>query len=126
MTAVHNGQSTAAQSGICPKLDRAISANFDPNISIIPEISSAGKNMSKLHILPCLDSEQMAASRRQELNIPRDVSVALGRSAEEAASKGLYVTRTGQEVVWLDVVGAACAAKLSIAPDATLPRACLT
>jgi uncharacterized protein (TIGR02452 family) len=76
--------------------------------------------MSKLHILPCLDSEQMAASRRQELNIPRDVAAALGRSAVEAAHAGRYITKAGQEVVWRDAVQAACAAKLSIRPDATL------
>jgi uncharacterized protein (TIGR02452 family) len=79
------------------------------------------KNMSKLHILPHLDSEQMAASRRQELNIPRVVAASLGLSAVEAACKGIYVTKTGQEVVWRDAVRAACAAKRSIAPDATLP-----
>jgi uncharacterized protein (TIGR02452 family) len=81
-----------------------------------------GKNMSKLHKLPCLDSEQMAASRRQELNIPRDVAAALGQSAVEAAHAGLYVTKAGQKVVWRDAVQAACAAKRSIRPDATLPN----
>jgi uncharacterized protein (TIGR02452 family) len=79
------------------------------------------KHMSKLHILPCLDSEQMASSRRQELSIPRDVAAVLGQSAVEAARKGIYITRAGQEVVWRDVVQAACSAKLSIDPDATLP-----
>src|SRR5215510_9005821 len=77
--------------------------------------------MGKLDILPCLDSEQMAASRRQELNISSDVAAALGRSAVEAAREGFYVTEAGQQVVWRDAVQAACAAKLSIAPDATLP-----
>lgn len=81
-----------------------------------------GKKMSRLHILPCLDVEQMAASRRQELNIPRDVAAALGRSAVEAARTGLYVTKTGSEVVWREAVQAACAAKLSIRPDAVLPN----
>jgi uncharacterized protein (TIGR02452 family) len=79
--------------------------------------------MSALHILPCLDSAQMAASRRQELDIPRDVAAALGRSAMNAARSGRYVTKAGQEVVWRDDVQAACAAKQSIAPDATLPDA---
>ena len=79
--------------------------------------------MSTLHLLPCLDSAQMAASRRQELDIPRDVAAALGRSAVNAARSGRYVTKAGQEVVWRDAVQAACAAKRSIAPDATLPRA---
>jgi uncharacterized protein (TIGR02452 family) len=78
--------------------------------------------MSRLHVLSCLDSEQMAASRRQELNIPRDVAAALGRSAVKASRNGFYVTKDGQEVVWRDAVQAACGAKRSIAPDAALPR----
>jgi uncharacterized protein (TIGR02452 family) len=78
--------------------------------------------MSKLHLLPCLDSEQMASSRRQELNIPRDVAAALGQSAVEAARKGIYFTKSGQAVVWRDAVQAACAAKVSIDPDVTLPN----
>jgi uncharacterized protein (TIGR02452 family) len=78
--------------------------------------------MSQLHLLPCLDSEAMAASRRRELHIPREVAAALGRSAVEAAREGLYVTEAGQAVVWRDAVYAACAAKRSIPPDATLPR----
>jgi uncharacterized protein (TIGR02452 family) len=77
--------------------------------------------MSKLRIVPCLDSEQMAATRRQELDIPRDAATALSRSAVEAARAGRYVTKAGQQVVWRDAVQAACAAKLSIRPDATLP-----
>jgi uncharacterized protein (TIGR02452 family) len=78
--------------------------------------------MSKLHLLPCLDSEQMAASRRQELNIPSDVAAAaLGRSAVEAAREGLYITKAGEKVAWRDAVQATCAAKLSIDPDARLP-----
>src|SRR5262249_48342696 len=77
--------------------------------------------MSKLHILSCLDSEQLAASRRQELNIPSDVAAALGRSAVEAAREGFYVLKAGEKVVWRDAVQAACTAKLSIDPHATLP-----
>ena len=79
--------------------------------------------MSTLRILRCLDSVQMAASRRRELDIPRDVAAALGRSAVNAAHNGRYVTKAGQEVVWRNAVDAACAAKRSIAPDAPLPRA---
>ena len=77
--------------------------------------------MSKLHILPCMDSEQMASSRRRELDIPRDVAAALGQSAVEAARKGFYIARDGQEVVWRDAVQAACAARVSIPPDVALP-----
>jgi uncharacterized protein (TIGR02452 family) len=64
----------------------------------------------------------MASTRRQELDIPRDVAVALGRSAVEASRKGFYVTKAGQKVVWRDAVHAACAAKLSIHPNVTLPH----
>ena len=81
-----------------------------------------GNDVSQLHLLPCLDSEQMAASRRRELSIPRDVAAALGRSAVAAAREGRYVTEAGQAVMWHDAVHAACAAKRSIPPDATLPR----
>ena len=75
--------------------------------------------MKRLHILPCLDSEQMASSRRQELDIARSIATALGQSAVEAASEGMYVTKAGQQVVWRDAVQAACAAKLGINPKAT-------
>jgi len=78
--------------------------------------------MSKLQVLACLDSEEMAAARRQELNIPRDVAAALGRSAVAAARNGFYGTKNGQEIVWRDAVQAACAAKRSIAPDTPLPN----
>ena len=78
--------------------------------------------MSQLRILPCLDSEQMAASRREELNIVRDVAAALGQSAVQAALEGFYLTKDGQRVVWRDAVQAACAAKISIAPNSALTR----
>jgi uncharacterized protein (TIGR02452 family) len=78
--------------------------------------------MSTLHILPCLDSAQMATSRRQELDIPRELAAALGQSAVDAARQGRYVTRAGREVAWRDAVQAACAAKRSIASDAPLSK----
>jgi uncharacterized protein (TIGR02452 family) len=39
----------------------------------------------------------------------------------DAAHNGGYVTKKGQEVIWRDAVQTACAAKLSIRPNATLP-----
>jgi uncharacterized protein (TIGR02452 family) len=78
--------------------------------------------MPSLHFLPCLDSAAMAASRQQELDIPRDVAAALGRSAVEAAHQGTYVTEAGRRVDWRDAVQAACTAKVSIAPHAMLAR----
>lgn len=63
----------------------------------------------------------MAAARRQELDIGHEVAAALGRSAVQAAHDGRYIARDGRSVVWRDLVQAACAAKVSIAPDVTLP-----
>ena len=62
-------------------------------------------------------------SSRRDAGVGRGAALAaaLGRSAVEAARAGFYVTKAGQEVVWRDAVQAACAAKQSIAPDATLP-----
>jgi uncharacterized protein (TIGR02452 family) len=78
--------------------------------------------MPILYNLPCLDSAAMAACRRKELDIPRDIAAALGRSAVEAARQGYYVTEAGRQVDWRDAVQAAHAAKVSIAPHAALPR----
>lgn len=77
--------------------------------------------MPTFDCLPCLDSAAMAVSRRKELDIPRDIAAALGRSAVEAARQGHYVTETRQRVDWRDAVQAARAAKVSIAPHAAMP-----
>lgn len=74
-----------------------------------------------LKILACLDSEDLAVLRRQELDIPRDVAAKLGWSAVEAAEKGFYVNEAGWKVDWSQLVQAACSAKVSIPPDAELP-----
>jgi uncharacterized protein (TIGR02452 family) len=63
----------------------------------------------------------MGAARRRELDIPRNVAAALGRSAVEAAVNGHYLNRAGEKVDWSVLVNAACAAKRSIAPDTALP-----
>ena len=78
---------------------------------------------NRLHLLPCLDSPELAAARRQELNIPRDVAAALGRSAVVAAGAGYYVNGVGETVDWRDRVDAACANKRSIRPGGPLPAA---
>ena len=54
-----------------------------------------------LYLLPCIDSEQMAASRLQDLDIPRDVAAALGRSAgtelpaTASTSRGMVMKSSG-------------------------------
>jgi uncharacterized protein (TIGR02452 family) len=63
----------------------------------------------------------MATSRSDELDISRDVAAALARSAVNGAHEGRYATEAGQDVDWRDAVQAACAAKVSIGPDAPLP-----
>jgi uncharacterized protein (TIGR02452 family) len=75
----------------------------------------------RLSILPCLDSPEMSASRRKELDIPRHAAAGLGRSAVEAAAVGHYINKTGGNINWSSSVQTACAAKLSIAPEAQLP-----
>lgn len=72
-------------------------------------------------MLACLDSAEMAESRRQELGIPRSVAVHLGRSAVEAANRGYYLYRGHHRVEWGGMVRAARSAKVSIPPSAPLP-----
>ena len=76
---------------------------------------------SRICILPCLDSYEMAAFCKRQLDIPRSEAAALGRSAVEATKVGHYCNSTGQRVDWSAEVDAACVAKRSIAPNAPLP-----
>ena len=77
-------------------------------------------------ILPCLDSVEMSTSRRQELDIPRNVAAALGSSAVVAAVEGQYVFGDGKKVDWSRYVQAANFAKVSIPPGVSLPsRKCI-
>lgn len=75
----------------------------------------------RLTVLPCLDSRDLAACRRRELDIPRPTAAALGRSAVDAAREGRYVTRAGISVDWGPAVGTARSAKRSIRPTDPLP-----
>jgi uncharacterized protein (TIGR02452 family) len=79
------------------------------------------KQGGDLNVLPCLDSVEMTAARRRDLDIPRNVAAALGSSAVEAAGKGHYFNGAGKKVEWSLLVNAARSAKRSIAPDAPLP-----
>jgi uncharacterized protein (TIGR02452 family) len=76
-----------------------------------------------LKLLPCLDSAELAAARRRELDIPRAKALDLGRSAVVAAMDGYYVNGAGKKVHWAAQVAHACSTKQSIAPDAQLPTA---
>ncbi len=71
--------------------------------------------------LACLDSPEMAASRQRELDVPRKLAAALGRSAVQAVQQGYYRCGT-VKVDWSPQVQAACLAKVSIPPEASLPE----
>lgn len=73
-----------------------------------------------MQILPCLDSDELAAARRRELDITRAAATALGISAVDAAEAGAYLFE-GTRVDWRASVEAAISAKVSIPPDAPLP-----
>ncbi len=78
--------------------------------------------MSRLRVLPCLDSEEISAERRRELDMPRDVAARLGLLAVDACQRGRYLTEEGRQVHWGEAVEAARSSKVSIPPDAALPE----
>jgi hypothetical protein len=69
---------------------------------------------------PAIDSADLAAARRRELDIPRERTRRLGVSALEAAREGRYVASDGRTVDWRAAVEKAVAAKSSLPPDAPL------
>jgi len=76
---------------------------------------------SQLKILPCLDSDEMAAARRHALDVSRIVAAGLGKSAVEIAQQGHYLNPRGTKVDLRSAVEAACNGKRSIRPDDALP-----
>lgn len=70
---------------------------------------------------PVIDSVELAAARRRELDIPRERARFLGVSALQAARDGRYVAAAGHTVDWRDAVTRAVGAKVSLPPDAPLP-----
>jgi len=72
---------------------------------------------TRLVAVPCIDSSDIAESRRSELDIGRSVAAALGRSAVDASRNGYYLIADGEKVDLRSLVQSACAAKRSIAPD---------
>ena len=76
--------------------------------------------MSNIRILPCLDSYELAETRRSELALQPELAESLGRSAVEAIELGYYLTDQGK-VDWSEAVRAACKSKLSIAPETEFP-----
>ena len=77
---------------------------------------------NKLTILPCIDSEEIALCRKEELDVTRDVARSLGLSALDACRQGFYVANDGHNITWHESVQNACISKLSIDPDFVLPQ----
>ena len=76
---------------------------------------------SQLKILPCLDSDEMAAARRHELDVSRIVAAGFGKSAVENVQQGHYLNPRGTKVDLRLAVEAASNGKRSIRPDNALP-----
>ena len=76
---------------------------------------------SRLRLLPCLDSEEMAEFCRRELDIDRGLAVRLGRSAVQAVERGYYINSSGQKVDLSQQVANARAGTKSLPPDFELP-----
>lgn len=76
--------------------------------------------MSQLEVLRCLDSPDIAETRRRELDIDRGLAIKLGMTAVEAIHAGRYQTRDGRTVVWRDAIDAAVQQKKSLPPDSAL------
>lgn len=78
--------------------------------------------MSKIGYLPFRDSDEMAATCRRTLDIPRSAAAELGRSALRSIRDGSFTTPTGKEVQWSRLINQACDEKRSIGPDNALPH----
>ncbi len=68
-----------------------------------------------------VDSDELAALRRRELEIPRERTRSLGESALAAIRAGRYRTDDGQSIDWKASVEKAGASRISLPPDAPLP-----
>ena len=53
---------------------------------------------TRLVALPCIDSPDIAMSRRRELDIGTSEAAALGRSAVVASRNGYYLNADGEKV----------------------------
>jgi len=72
-------------------------------------------------LVPCLDAAELAAGRRRELDIRREVAAELGRSAVQIAQRGFYFNGAEERVEIGGLVSRAVSGKQSLPPDALLP-----
>jgi len=69
-----------------------------------------------------VDSDELGAIRRSELDVSREYAAALGVSAGRAIEEGHYFAEEGQRVDWSEAIRSARVAKRSIAPGDSLPE----
>ena len=74
-----------------------------------------------LDILPCSDSEALAAAREKELQLSRDKALYESRITVAAVENGFYKNAIGLPIDWSRTVVDACVAKRSIPPWLELP-----
>jgi len=77
--------------------------------------------MTSLRHEACLDDPDLAAARRSELDIPREVALAHALETIEIVRVGRYRAPSGREVSISDAVEGARRAKASLPPHAPLP-----
>jgi uncharacterized protein (TIGR02452 family) len=68
-----------------------------------------------------VDSDELAALRRRELDVTPERARSLGLSALSAIREGRYIADDGHQVDWKADVEKAVASKVSLPPDALLP-----
>lgn len=78
--------------------------------------------MTKVAFLPCLDSPEMAAMRRQELSLERFNAASLGDSAVKISRAGSYLNSRNKKVEISRLVETSVDRKVSIPPDFILPH----
>ncbi|MDF1842500.1 MAG: TIGR02452 family protein [Rubripirellula sp.] len=74
-----------------------------------------------LRCLPCDDSDSRVNRLARELDLSPTAAEQLGRSAVAATDAGFYLDSAGTRVDWHQSVQHACAAKVSLPPEFSLP-----
>lgn len=73
-------------------------------------------------VLESDDTHEQAFRNKAWLDISREYAQDLGVTANFAALHGFYYSDSGEKIVWQDSVMAAVAGKVSLPPEAPLPR----
>jgi uncharacterized protein (TIGR02452 family) len=77
--------------------------------------------MQSFVTLECIDTDDMAEARRNELDISRDLAIYRTRVIKQAVESGIYEDAARNEVDWRSDIVEACVAKRSLPPWHELP-----